>query len=355
MYIAKIGDAFHIKRMPHSGPAHGAACEHYEPPPELSGMGQVAGSAVREDTKASCTMLSLDFSLSRGAARAAASGQSIEHDSVRSDGTKLTLRATLHYLYDQARLSRWYPRMRDKRSWGVVRRELLKAASSMRAKGKLLTDLLYLPEPYHSADAQDIAFRRARQLAVLTEQPGSRLILIAPCKSITPARFGHRLLVRNLDMPILMNDKLFKHIEGRFANELAYWDAAADSELLVVATVSQPAAGCLQLESACFVNVDANWLPFESMIEHRLVSLLVGADRSFAKGLRYNLPHSKPLASLVMLDSGNPATAVYIVPDNAPAGFMAELQSVMNDSDLASAVWVSTSVPDELPPIEPVG
>src|SRR4051812_32250046 len=65
MYVARVGARFFLKRMPLTGPQHDPACESYEPPPELSGRGEVAGSAIEENAEDGITRLKLDFSLSR--------------------------------------------------------------------------------------------------------------------------------------------------------------------------------------------------------------------------------------------------------------------------------------------------
>ena len=74
MYIARHQDAHIVKRMPFTGCKHAAHCDHYEPPPELSGLGQVAGAAIREDDERDITTLNLDFALTKGAPRAAPAG-----------------------------------------------------------------------------------------------------------------------------------------------------------------------------------------------------------------------------------------------------------------------------------------
>jgi hypothetical protein len=49
MYIAPVSGRLILKRMPGSGGNHSPACDSYEPPPELSGLGQVLGSAIQEN------------------------------------------------------------------------------------------------------------------------------------------------------------------------------------------------------------------------------------------------------------------------------------------------------------------
>jgi Protein of unknown function (DUF1173) len=102
MYIAKVFGKFLIKRMPDSGGNHASTCDSYEPPPQLSGLGQVMGTAIQEDPEKGTTTLKLDFSLLKRASRAAPIASGRETDSVKTDGNKLTLRGTLNFLWDHA-------------------------------------------------------------------------------------------------------------------------------------------------------------------------------------------------------------------------------------------------------------
>jgi len=138
MYIAKVAGKFIIKRMPNSGSDHAPACDSYEPPPELSGLGQVMGSAIQENPDDGLTALKFGFSLTKVAGRSAPIPSGAETDSVKTDGNKLTLRGTLHYLWEEAGFNRWAPGMSGKRSWYVIRKYLLQAAEDKTAKGSSL-------------------------------------------------------------------------------------------------------------------------------------------------------------------------------------------------------------------------
>src|SRR6202051_3133825 len=102
MYVAKVGEHYVIKRMPSTGGTHAPDCASYEPPAELSGLGEVKGEAIRENIEHSITTLKLDFSLSKMSGRAAPAPSGVAADAVRTDGAKLTLRGTLHYLWEEA-------------------------------------------------------------------------------------------------------------------------------------------------------------------------------------------------------------------------------------------------------------
>ncbi len=85
MYLAKVHGTVVIKRMPDTGGAHAPSCDSYEPPPELSGLSQVAGTAIQEDTETGLTTLKFDFSLTKVAGRAAPVPAGGDKDTVKTD------------------------------------------------------------------------------------------------------------------------------------------------------------------------------------------------------------------------------------------------------------------------------
>ena len=116
-------------RMPETGPRHDPGCDSCEAPYELSGFVHVAGAAIQENVEDGVTVLKLDFSLSKtGAKPTSALGQGADAGSVKTGGLKLSLRALLHYLRDQAEFNRWRPGMLGERNWAVIRKFLTQAA-----------------------------------------------------------------------------------------------------------------------------------------------------------------------------------------------------------------------------------
>jgi hypothetical protein len=95
-----------------------------------------------------------------------------DSDSVTTHGTRLSLRGLLHYLWDQAELTRWHPGFAGKRTWGTVRKHLLLAAEDKTARGGSLQSRLYIPELF-SVDQRDaINARRTAQWAPAIAAPG---------------------------------------------------------------------------------------------------------------------------------------------------------------------------------------
>lgn len=350
LYIALSRGQYQLKRLPYSGPLHAPHCDHYEPPPELSGLGQVNGSAIREDLESETTTLTLDFALTKGRSRQAAAAGEVEHESVRNDGTKLTMRGLMHFLMDEAGLTRWTPAMQGRRSWYVIRRELLKAASSKMTKGQPLRALLHIPEPFSLERADEIRQRQRESLARLAESTSARMILLGEVKAIEDARFGKCLVIKHMpDTKLMMTDQLHKHVVSRFAHQLQFWSQIETSHLMMLATVSRNAQGVMSIEAACLMNVNDQWLPFESLFEWELLDSLQHAHRRFTKGLRYNLPSSKPLASVVLQDTGAASAALFVVPQDADGDFEIAVRELADQSLMETWIWRAGA--EAMPPL----
>lgn len=354
LYISLARGQYILKRLPYSGPHHAPHCEHYEPPPELSGLGQVNGSAIREDLEGEATTLSLDFPLTKGRSRTPGAASEVEHESVRSDGTKLTMRGLLHYLMDDAALTRWTPAMAGRRSWYVVRRELLKAAGSKMTKGHPLRALLHIPESFNLDRADEIRQRQRESLARLAESTSARMLLVAELKAIEDARYGKCLIVKHMpDMKLMMTDTLAKHLVTRFEHQLQLWSQIDGSHLMVLATISRSAQGVFSVEAACVMNVNEHWIPFESFTEWELLDALHRGHRRFTKGLRYNLPSSKPLACAVLQDTGELSTAMFLVPPEQEGDYDAVIGELSEQTGLQSWKWLAGN--QQMPPLPPQG
>ena len=342
MYVAKINGSYIIKRMPNTGKLHAATCDSYEPPPELSGLGEVA-AAIQENPEEGLTTLKLDFSLSKIPGRKAPSPSTKDSASAKTDGTKLTLRGVLHYLWDQAGFSRWTPAMAGKRSWYVLHKYLVQAAAGKETKGNPLADLLYIPESFSLENKEQIAQRRRSQmLKISAPEKGARrlMMLIAEVKEIAASRYGHKIIVKHLpDFHFMMNDDLHARLTKIFEAELALWSVEETSHLIVAATFGVGETGFATLEEVALMIVSENWIPFEHSYDKQLIDALTANHRPFIKGLRYNLARTRPLACAVLSDTLPHGTALYIVPPGADDNYQEACDELITESDLNSWVW----------------
>ena len=317
MYVARLGDGYIVKRMPDSGSQHAPGCPSYEPPAESSGLGQVLGSAITEDPTTGETTLKLGFSMSKIAGRTAMPIAGGDSDSVASSGMKLSLRGLLHYLWDQAELTRWQPGFAGRRTWSTVRKHLLQAAENKIARGDSLRTRLYIPEAF-SVDQRDaINARRVAQWSQAIAAPGKPqhlMLLIAEVKEIVPARYGFKAVVKHVPyQAFAVDEQLYRRLGRRFESALALWGAADDIHMVMIATFSVAAAGIPTIVELSLMAVTRHWLPVEDGYEKQLIERLVADGRSFVKGLRYNLGAEGALASATLTDCEGSAPLLFVV------------------------------------------
>lgn len=343
MYVTKLAGRHIIKRMPGTGGDHAPTCDSYEPPAELSGLGEINDNAIQENPDLGVTSLKFDFALTKGAGRSAPIPSGAEAGSVKADGRKLTLRSTLHYLWVEAGFNKWSPSMHGKRNWFVIRKYLLQAAENKIAKGVNLAEILYVPESFSVEKKDEITHRRlAQMMKVATSQKGTKrlMLVIAEVKEIAPSRYGHKIVMKHLpDYSFMLNDELHKQLFKRFGNDidLAFMDESKN-HLIAIATFSIGSTGVASIEEIALMPVSENWIPFETIYDKTLIDMLMRGERRFVKGMRYNLASNRPLACVVLADTVKPV-AMYIVPPGATDDYITTLESLISDSKLESWVW----------------
>jgi hypothetical protein len=362
MYVARLGEGYIVKRMPDTGRHHAPDCPSYEPPAEFSGLGQVLGSAITEDPATGETTLKLDFPLAKMPGRSQVPPAGGDNDSVASDGTRLSLRGLLHYLWDQAELTRWHPGFAGKRTWGTVRKHLLQAANQKLARGDALCSRLYVPESF-SIEARDAInarrLTRWRRAMPAPGKPQQLLLMIGEVKEILPARYGFKAIVKHMpDQAFMLDEQLYRRLGRRFEAELALWGASDDIHMTMIATFWVSDAGIPTIAEMSLMPVTPQWLPVEDSFERQLVDRLVAEGRTFIKGLRYNLPRVCRVASVVMTDTGEAGSMMFVVPPGLEAADRWSISLV--ESESVAWTWCAgreamPQLPEQLPRPSPSG
>jgi hypothetical protein len=358
MYIARLAsphEGFIVKRMPESGHLHAPCCPSFEPPAELSGLGQVLGSAIVEDPATGQTTLKLDFPLTRRPGRSTPPPAGSEHDSVKSDGTRLSLRGLLHYLWDQADLTRWHPGFTGRRTWTTVRRHLLDAADHMVVRGDPLRARLYIPEPFSVETRDVISARRLSHWSRALPRPGQpaqRLLLIAEVKEIVSARYGYKTVIKHLpDQAFALDASLYRRLERRFGAQLSLWGATDSLHMIAIATFFLKDAGVPTIDELSLMPVTNQWLNVDDGFDLQLTARLVNEGRSFIKPLRYNLPTSEHLPAALLIDCKDGPTAICI---ESARRHEVQDYSIVASGDLAgSPTWWWHTSEEAMPPLPP--
>jgi hypothetical protein len=322
MYVARLTGlcgGYIVKRMPDTGCRHAYDCPSYEPPADLSGLGQVLGTAIKEDPATGHTSLRLGFSLTKLSGRTQMPPAGGEGESVATDGTKLSLRGLLHYLWDQAELTKWHPGFAGKRTWSTVRRQLLRASEDKFARGDSLRSRLYIPETFFLDQRDAINARRSAQWLRALSAPGkpqSLMLLIGEVKEMKPARYGFKAVVKHVpDQAFAVDQQLYRRLGRRFETELALWGATDRMHMVIIATFSVTETGIPVISELSLLPVTRHWLPVENAFDEQLVDCLVNQGRTFRKGLRYNLPATIPVANATLIDTGGEPFSLRISRD----------------------------------------
>ncbi|WP_430421425.1 DUF1173 domain-containing protein [Methylibium petroleiphilum] len=352
MYVARLGEGFIVKRMPDTGSHHAPDCPSYEPPAEFSGLGQVLGSAITEDPATGETTLRLDFPLTKMPGRSTVPPTGDEGDSVSSTGTRLSLRGLLHYLWDQAELTRWHPGFAGKRTWATVRRHLLQAAEHKLARGDALRARLYVPEPFSIDERDAIKARRLAQWQTAVPSPASAqqlMLLIGEVKEIVPARYGFKAIVKHMpDQAFAIDERLYRRLGRSFENELALWGASDDVHMVMIATFGLSSAGVPAVHELCLMPATRQWLPVADGFEKQLLERLVCESRAFVKGLHYNLGRGERIASAALTDCEGWAPMLFILP----AG-LDETSPGDSTGDRGNLDWTWRRSGEAMPPFPP--
>jgi hypothetical protein len=185
--------------------------------------------------------------------------------------------------------------------------------------------------------------RRSELLSQAIQSNGKRrslAILVGEVKDISPSRIGSRLVVKHAPRyPFMLADDVERRMRKAFANELALWDANEEAHLVAVATLGIGATGVASVEAIALMAVNENWVPVETAYEAMLIERLTKNGASFVKSMRYNMPTTRPMASLVLPREGGKSMAMYLVPDDVETAFREMLAELIHESGMPAWVW----------------
>lgn len=258
----------------------------------------------------------------------------------------------MHYLYEQGKLNYWLPKEKAT-NWYLVRKQLLRAASDKTSKRQELSKTIYIPETFNTDIKKDIVARRNEQLSPLNAKGSGQnlMIVIGEVKSIEKARYDFKLIAKHCpDFHFFMNEDVHKRINKRFIKELELWNMYGDQcHLMFICTILKTASDLPLIQEISLMLVNKHWIPFENKYEYELIEEMTEQKRQFIKGLRYNLPTSKPLASIVAVDTNPKPTAMYIIPTSESEQYMQSIELMIEESDYASWQWEVDQVMPDLP------
>ena len=349
VYIARRHDQYVIHRMPNTGPNHMPDCDHFEPDEDLTGLGALIGHAIIDDQDTGLTKLKLGFPLSRGASRLASEAMAVEKSEVGADGARMTLRGLLHYLWNDAHLTHWHPKMAGKRNWNVVRNALQGSLVSKDSKGQHLSSLVYVPEMFSVKDKYEIEQRRNELVARALPATKQSMILIAEVKSIDQSLHGEKIICKHLpDWALLLDAEMARRVHRNFEVELAALETYPEGHLILCATFELDRAERAVARFITFMPVNEHWIPFENREERSLVARCIDGQRRFIKGMRMNYASTRPIANVILIDTRPLSTALYLRRRSMTADYQAVLSELKAKSGV---VHLEVDLAENLPAV----
>ncbi|WP_299985893.1 DUF1173 family protein [uncultured Ruegeria sp.] len=343
MYIAATAGKFIVKRMPGTGPDHAIDCPSFLPPEELSGLAQVQASAITEDPDDGTTTLKLGFPLRKNSkSRTALEQTGAKPTEAKAAPRKLTITSVLHFLWHEADLGKWYPRMDGKRFWGVIHHALRRAAAGKIVKGQDLSGILFVPEYFKPENKAEIAARRNQLFANLRPTGGGETpfgLVVAEYKGKETTPHGARFIFKHApDCAFFADEDLSKKFDKVFGDQLRLIEAMGSGHAIVIASFSIAKAGYPVLHEIGMMLVTDNWIPFEGLRELEVLNALTEQNRAFQKQMRFNLPADAPIASAVLLDTTDPI-ALFVANKPDDAGALALLTTASEEGHYPSWCW----------------
>ncbi|MBI5721024.1 MAG: DUF1173 domain-containing protein [Rubrivivax sp.] len=307
MYVAHLRH-YVVKRLPNGGSRHHPRCVSFEPESAMSGLGPLAGGAIRE-LETGRTEVRVDFPWTRRPGRSAAHDIIANPGQVGATARRMSLRAVLHFLFERAGFNRWTPAMAGRRNQAVVRKYLLEAAESIDVASSPLADRLFVPETFSESAKVEAARRRREKLAVLRPRDGATplALVIGEFKAIEVVEEGRRIWIRHMpDAPLLIEGRLW----ARFARSYAPLFEARDADtglrvrLVIAALIKARRELTYEIDAASLMMTSDQWIPAEGVHELPLIDALVREGRRFIKPLRYDATNVEAFANALLVDVG---------------------------------------------------
>ena len=301
MYITAMGSRYLVKRMPGTGEQHHRDCPSYQPyHPPFAGVD--AGDPDR-------IVLRVALPSDRGPYRRAPRGSYAE----TVDTGRLGLAGLLAYLWHEAGLDAWSPKMEGKRHWGVVSWHLREAAHGKIMAGRPLSEQLYVPAPFHSARRHQHAQER-RTAWENARRAGRVLIVIGEAKGIERATYGHRLLVKHLpDAPIYLDDDVHTRLLREQLDAVELIESDTSGHPMLIAAVSITPRGHARGREVALLMTTSEWLPYRAGLERGILADAVERRRRFTAACGRPAAVEGSAPTLVLADTAQPV-AVHLSP-----------------------------------------
>lgn len=284
-------DNIFVARWPETGNLHHPECPSFDLDSHTSAVHECEDGVVE---------IRASFSLEHGASTPAKNAPHKVTAAPVVARQTLGLDGVLLELWRLAGLGKWFPKMNGRRSWGLARHLLAGAAVPVRIGTSCLADHLFVPESFHSNDAEH-GQRQSSTLRKTIADHGLALV-VAPISAVESSRFGYRIVFTHM-RPLRMYSKKCYGIPARR-------NSMRDGDRLIGMAIVDARGEHFRVLDMGLLPVTAHWLPYGNPQEAIILDDLVAANYKF---LMRSTRQAGEIA--VVLEAGDPTFAV--IPDAA--------------------------------------
>ena len=325
MHIRELSltHTLYLARMPGTGPRHHVDCPSYEPVHGPAEKEAVEQGLIDELADGRIVFkLDVGFGIRDNAAEPPPARQPAEYPQmVGTTPMRLGLLAMIQFLWEQAELHHWHPRMQGRRRYKQVYERLLSAAGRIWVKGFALDHRLYIPEPFHKDRATEISVRRLETLSRLGRGASGkrrRFLVLAQIRGYKQNADVVRLRMAHVgdDMSIQLPKSTWERLCRRWG--VAVPDEDSDMHLWGLFLIDAFQNHVLLSRAAALMQTTAQYIPVFGGSETALAYGLVDSERRFIKMLAFDGRPTGNGPAFVLTDVTDEPYPLYITGEGMP-------------------------------------
>ncbi len=314
----------YLARMPGTGPLHRPDCPSYEPIHGKAEQQAIEDGAIDELADGRVVFkLDIGFGIRDNAASPPVERQPPAElpQMVQDPDRRLGMLAMIQFLWEQAELHHWHPKMQGRRRYKQVYDRLVSAAERILVKGFPLLQRIFIPEPFYKDRASEIAMRRLEKLSRLGRSRNGkrrRFLVMGQIRSMRQNADVVRLHLAHVsdDVSVVIPRSTWERLCKRWGVEIP--DPDSDMHLWGLFLIDTQHNGTLHSRTAAMMQTTAQYIPVFRPAEISLAYGLVDSERRFIKMLALDGRPSEGPAFL-LTDTGEKAVPLYIA-EGLPEG-----------------------------------
>ncbi|RME32354.1 MAG: DUF1173 family protein [Gammaproteobacteria bacterium] len=320
--LSRTGKLY-LARMPMTGPMHRGDCPSYEP---IHGKAeeQAREAGLIEELGDGRVVFKVDvgFNIREPAAVSSPPSPAELPQMVQNPQPRLGLLAMMQFLWEQAELHHWHPKMEGRRRYKQVYDRLTEAASRILVKGVPLRQRLYIPEPFYKEQANEIMMRRLEAISRLGRSSAGkrrRFLVMGQLRELEESSENVRLRFAQAgnDLSVVMPRSAWERMLKRWGVKVPEEDS--DLGLWGMFLIEHFKGATLHSRAAAVMQTTAHYIPVFRPAEASLAYGLVDSRRRFIKMLAIDGRPSENGPAFLLTDVAEKPVPLYISNRELPA------------------------------------